>query len=87
MPLKVPVPSPLSTKEIPLGRAPVTLSAGVGWPLAVTAKERVWPTCTEVEVVVVVIEGAAEARPTPMVIMGVMSGLPPLVLAAWSWKL
>ncbi len=38
VPLKVAVPFWLSTKVTPLGRAPVSASAGVGEPLAVTVK-------------------------------------------------
>ena len=34
----MPVPSPLSTKETPLGRLPVSDSAAVGVPVEVTEK-------------------------------------------------
>ena len=73
--------------EIPAGRVPVTLSVGRGLPLAVTANDRPWPTCTDVDDAVVVMAGAADPVPMPMVMVGVMSGSPPLVLAAWTWKL
>ena len=36
VPASVAVPSPLSTKVTPVGRAPVSLSAGVGNPVVVT---------------------------------------------------
>ena len=38
VPLSVAVPLPLSVNVTPLGRAPLSVSAGVGKPVAVTVK-------------------------------------------------
>ena len=43
VPLNVPVPLPLSTKETPLGSAPVSLRDGVGKPEVVTVKDPAVP--------------------------------------------
>jgi len=43
VPLKVPVPFPLSTNVTPAGSAPVSLNAGAGKPVAVTVNEPAAP--------------------------------------------
>jgi hypothetical protein len=42
VPDKMAVPLPLSVKVSPAGNVPVSVIAGVGWPVAVTATEPIW---------------------------------------------
>ena len=57
VPLRLAVPLPLSVKVTPPGRAPLSLSAGVGKPLVVTVKLPAVPT-VKVVVLALVIVGA-----------------------------
>jgi hypothetical protein len=58
VPEMVAVPFPLSLKDSPLGRLPVSLSAGVGDPVVVTVKLKTRPT-TEVAALALVMVGPA----------------------------
>ena len=57
VPLSVAVPLPLSANVTPLGRAPVSVTAGVGKPVAVTVKLPAAPT-VKVVLVALVMAGA-----------------------------
>ena len=57
MPLSVAVPLPLSTNDTPLGRAPLSVSAGVGKPVVVTVKLPAVPT-VKVVLLALVMAGA-----------------------------
>jgi hypothetical protein len=48
VPLSVAVPFPLSRKVTPLGRAPLSVKAGVGVPVVVTMKDPADPTVNDV---------------------------------------
>jgi hypothetical protein len=54
VPLRVPVPFPLSLNVTPLGSAPVSLSEGVGLPVAVTVKLPAVPTVNVVLLALVI---------------------------------
>jgi hypothetical protein len=60
VPLNVPVPFPLSLNVTPLGSVPVSLSDGVGAPVAVTVKLPATPTENVVPLALVIV-GAAWA--------------------------
>jgi hypothetical protein len=64
VPLSVPVPFPLSLNVTPLGSAPVSLSEGVGLPVAVTVKLPAVPT---VKVVLLALVIAGDVPPLPTV--------------------
>ena len=57
MPLSVAVPLPLLVNVTPLGRAPLSLTVGVGEPVVVTVKLPDWPT-VKVVLVPLVMAGA-----------------------------
>jgi hypothetical protein len=61
VPLRVPVPFPLSLNVTPLGSAPVSLSEGVGLPVVVTVKLPAVPTVNAV-LFALVIAGALGAE-------------------------
>ena len=80
MPLKVAVPSVLSTKESQLGCAPVRLNDGVGVPVVVIVKVPAVPTLNE-PVASLVMAGASDtggASCTVMVNVCIASGRVPL---------
>ena len=70
----MPVPSPLSTKETPLGRAPLSDSAAVGVPV----ETRVNEPALDVVKVVFLAEVMAGAASTVRVKAWVAAGLSPL---------
>jgi hypothetical protein len=65
VPLKVPVPFPLSANVTPFGSAPVSLSAGVGTPVAVTVNVPLVPA-VNVVLAALVIDGATGPVDTTM---------------------
>ena len=79
VPLSVPVPFPLSLNVTPLGSAPVSLSEGVGLPVAVTVKLPAVPT-VNVVLLVLVIAGAVCAVLTVRVKLW-LAGVPTALLA------
>jgi hypothetical protein len=76
VPLSVPVPFPLSLNVTPLGSAPVSLSEGVGVPVAVTVKLPAMPT-VNVVLFALVIAGAACPTLTVTVRVGGLGSVTP----------
>jgi len=60
VPLRVAVPFPLSTKETPLGRLPVSVMAGIGLPVVFTVNAANVPS-VKLAVLALVIVGAEVA--------------------------
>src|SRR5450755_1307485 len=62
VPAIVAVPLPLSVNEIPVGSAPVSVSAGAGSPVAVTVKLNAAPTIEDADAALVMAGAACSAR-------------------------